>query len=168
MTVGTKKFKNGVADLDPQALIKFTAEGFEEDYYEYKVEVISADLPDNVFSETITIYAYDESLVDNESQVQPNLAPRMMLPRSAVIVSNGNNRSTELTATLLPENATDQKIIWSTSNSKVSLSATNSQSGDPITISASAPFDGYVTVIAKANVDYNIYATCTVSYQNAA
>ena len=168
MTVGTKKFKNGVADLDPQALIKFTAEGFEEDYYEYKVEVISADLPDNVFSETITIFAYDESLVDNESQVQPNLAPRMMLPRSAVIVSNGNNRSTELTATLLPANATDQKIIWSTSNSKVSLSATNSQSGDPITISASAPFDGYVTVIAKADVDYNIYATCTVSYQNAA
>ena len=169
MSVGTKKFKNGVAELDPEALVKFSAEGFEEEEsYEYLVEVISADLPDNVFSERITILGYEDSTEEDNNSLHQNAAPRLMLPRSAVIVANGNNRSTELTATLLPENATHKKIIWTTSNNKVTLSANNSESGNPITISASAPFDGYITVIAKADLDYNIYATCTVSYQSAA
>ena len=171
MTVGSKKFRNGVADLDPQATVKFAAEGFEEgEQYEYRIEVLSATLPDNLFHEDITILGYDESYFqdDNDESLNQNLGLRMMLPKRAVIVADGNKRSTELTATLLPANATDQGVVWTVSNNKVSLSASSSTSGSPITISANAPFEGYVTVIAKANVNYNIYATCTVSYEQAA
>ena len=60
------------------------------------------------------------------------------------------------------ENLKVKKAI--VSNPKLSLSATKTQSGDAVTITASEAYEGALQVMAKAENDYKIFATCEVYF----
>lgn len=107
---------------------------------------------------------------DQTSEANARLSmPSKLVLKATTLAENVEGDGTcELSAILLPEDATDKNIIWSVSNSKVTLSTTKNQSGDVITITAATPFEGAVQVIAKAEVNYNIYATCEVYYPSLA
>lgn len=139
----------------------------------YLLKTYWASYPDICVNTELTFksdYKIVEEEKDNSTQDTQNSAnARLRLPAYMVLKAANPNQVTidgscELTGILLPEDATNKTLVWSVSNPKLSLSATKTQSGDAVTITASEAYEGALQVMAKAENDYKIFATCEVYF----
>jgi len=166
LTIGAKTYRNGIAEVENNNSIGVSIAGIKAGKtYNYYIDYVCIQDPTVVTRIPVVVKGYVATPAQTNSQnTQSPAQARMAMPRMLALGGTGQSMSTSLTATLLPENATDKNIKWTVSSNKVTLSAATSVSGNPITITAASPFEGYVTVIAKSEVDFNIAATCQVTY----
>lgn len=156
ITVGTKVYRSGIAEVEDGDPVTITWEAVPAaKTLTYKMQYVSLQDQNVITTETITVKGKDVT----------RSAPRLAMPKRAVVTSNGTKRTTTLTATLEPSNATCKTIEWSVSGSGITLSANSTESGNPVTITANAPFDGEIFVIAKASLDYSITSSCSIVYE---
>ncbi len=89
--------------------------------------------------------------------VQPNViyATSISLNKTSATLTEGN--TLQLTATVLPSNATNKTVTWSTSNSSVATVNSNGL------VTAIAP--GSATITARTTDGTNLSATCNVTVQ---
>ena len=129
--------------------------------YNYYIDYVCIQDPTAITRIPVTVKGYVAPAQNN----QQNNAPRMMMPKRAIITQNGTQRTTTLTATLLPENASDQHIDWFVTNADLTLSKTSSLSGEAITLSVAEPFLEEIHVTAKARINHDISSTCVIVYE---
>ena len=168
LKIGARTIRNGVAEVENNDVITVELDEIKANKtYNYYIDYVCLQDPTVITRIPVTVKGYVAPAQNNggnsNNNNAPQNAPRLMMPRMLAL-NVADSTSAELTATLLPADATNKKITWTVSDSKVTLNKTTTQSGEAVTISVSSPFDGYVTVIAKADVDYSIAATCQVSY----
>ncbi len=171
LKIGARVFRNGIAEVEDDDVITVELDEIKANKtYNYYIDYVCIQDPAAITRIPVTVKGYvapaqnnNQQNNNNQPQNSPQNAPRMMMPRMLAI-NPADSTSCQLTATLLPADATDKKITWTVSNSKVSLNKTTTESGEAVTISVSTPFDGIINVIAKADVDYSIAATCQVTY----
>ena len=155
ITVGNKVYRNGVGEVEDGDTMVVTFENVAKSKtYEYVMEYISLEDQNVILSEEITVFGNSVT----------RSAPRMVLRTGGLLGSEGTAKTATITATLTPANATLNKIDWFVSDAAITLSKTSSVSGEEITMTAAAPFNGEIHVTAKASVNYNLADTCVVVY----
>ena len=104
---------------------------------------------------TLTVKATDGSGVTKTAKVRVGEYTKttdISLNKTTLSLTEGE--SLTLTATVLPSNATDKTVVWSTSDSKVATVENGK-------VTANGP--GTVVITAKTNDGSNLSATCTIS-----
>ncbi len=80
------------------------------------------------------------------------------------LYTSGDKHTGELTASIVPANADNKTINWTTSNSSVvSISKASTTSGEKVVITGNNA--GSAVITARSNENSNIYATCSVSVE---
>ena len=105
---------------------------------------------------TITAMTTDGSNLSASCSVtvtQNVLATSITLNKTSAVLTEGN--STQLTATVLPSNATNKTVTWTTSNSSVATVSSNGL------VTAKAP--GTATITATTTDGSNLSATCSLT-----
>lgn len=87
------------------------------------------------------------------------------LSAQKILMAAATDHTATLTATITPSNVTVKTISWTTSDStKVALSSSSSVSGEAITLTAPAQFDGTVTITATCTNNTSVTASCAVTW----
>ena len=111
-------------------------------------------------SATITCKANDESGVQATCSVTVTepiiLVTKITLSKTALSLEKGKTEN--LTATLLPYNATDKTVTWSSSDDNIAIVDNNGK--------VTALSKGNATITCKANDESGVQATCTVIVTN--
>ena len=108
-------------------------------------EETQAGHPDWIISETFTTYSFDE--------IEPRLVTGITLNNSKIVLEKG--KSATLTADLVPKDADDTSIAWSSSNAEVVTVDVNG--------SVKGVSEGTATITAAACDGSGVYAACEVT-----
>ena len=102
---------------------------------------------------TVTTVDGDFEATCSVSVTQPVAVEEITLNKESIFVQIG--KMSTLTATVLPEDATDKSITWTSSDTSVAIVASNGV--------VSGMGEGETTVRATSNFDPDIYAECIVN-----